>query len=75
MIRARIYSDRRAALNAMQGFEVVLWEGDGLLPDGVCALMPQGRNAFDTFHETAVTHGGPTLDEVVVPLVAIHLQK
>ena len=73
--RARIYSDRHAAQTVAQGFGVVLWEGDGLLPDGVCALMPRGRNAFEPFRETAVTHGGPTLDEVVVPLVAIHLQK
>jgi hypothetical protein len=70
--RARVYSDRHAAANVRQGFpETVLWSQDGLLPDDVWVLMPQGRGAFGTFDETVVTHGGPTLDEVVVPLVTI----
>jgi len=70
--RARIYSDRRAAVSVRQGFsDTVLWSGDGLLPDDVWVLMPQGRRAFATFDETVVTHGGLTLDELVVPLVTI----
>jgi len=70
--RARVYSDRHTAVNVRQGFpETVLWSQDGLLPDDVWVLMPQGRSAFGTFDETVVTHGGPTLDEVVVPLVTI----
>lgn len=73
--RARIYSNRRAAVNAQLGFSAHLWEEDGLLPDGVCALMPQGRAAFDVFNEKVVTHGGLTLDEMVVPLVAITCRK
>ena len=74
--RARIYSDRRAAANVQQGFsKTILWGGDGLLPDDVWVLMPEGRYAFATFNETVVTHGGLTLDEVVVPLVTINLQE
>ncbi len=70
--RARIYSDYHAAVNVQQGFsETILWGQDGLLPDDVWVLMPQERNAFATINETVVTHGGPTLDEVVVPLVTI----
>jgi hypothetical protein len=70
--RARVYSDRHAAVNVRQGFpETVLWSQDGLPPDDVWVLMPQGRSAFGIFDETVVTHGGPTLDEVVVPLVTI----
>jgi len=70
--RARIYRDRHAAVSVQQAFpDTILWSDDGLLPGGVWVLMPQGRNAFTTFNETVVTHGGPTLDEVVVPLVAI----
>jgi len=68
--RARVYDDRLAAARVQQGFtDTVLWESDGLLPDGVCALMPKGRSAFAPFGETAVTHGGLTLEEIVVPLV------
>ena len=70
--RARIYRDRHAAINVQHGFcETVLWSKDGLLPDDAWVLMPVGRNAFATFNEIAVTHGGLTLDEVVVPLVTI----
>jgi len=70
--RARIYSDRHAAANVQQGFSQTLtWSEDGLLPDDLWVLMPRGRNAFATFNEIVVTHGGATLDEVVVPLVTI----
>ncbi len=70
--RARIYSDRHAAANVQPGFsETILWSEDGLLPDDIWVLMPEGRCAFATFNETVVTHGGPTLDEVIVPLVTI----
>ena len=70
--RARIYSDWRAAVNVQQGFsETILWGQDGLLPDDVWVLMPQERNAFASVNETVVAHGGPTLDEMVVPLVTI----
>jgi len=74
--RARLYSDWHAATNVQQGFsQTVLWSKDGLLPNNAWVLMPQGRNAFDTFNETVVTHGGLTLDEVVVPLVTIDLRE
>ncbi len=70
--RARVYSDWRAAEKARGDFpETVLWHDDGLLPDDAWVLMPKGRQAFATFNETSVTHGGLTLDEVVVPLVTI----
>jgi hypothetical protein len=70
--RARIYSDRHAVDTVQEGFaETIRWHRDGLLPDDVWVLMPEGRKAFSTFNEVVVTHGGPTLDEVVVPLVTI----
>jgi len=70
--RARLYDDRRAAQRVQTAFpETILWEKDGLLPDDRVALMPEGRWAFTTNNETVVTHGGLTLDEVVVPLVRI----
>jgi hypothetical protein len=74
--RARIYSDRRAAVNVQQGFsETILWGQDGLLPDNVWVLMPQERSAFVTVKEIAVSHGGPTLDEMVVPLISMTLRE
>ncbi len=74
--RARIYSDYHAAVNVQQGLsETILWSQDGLLPDDVWVLMPQERSAFATFNKTVVTHGGPTLDEIVVPLITITVRK
>ncbi len=75
--RARIYSDRHAVESVQQDFEKTIcwhqhgWHQHGLLPDDVWVLMPEGRKAFAIDNERVVTHGGPTLDEVVVPLVAI----
>lgn len=70
--RVRVYRDKRTAQNAQQGFsKTILWGEDGLLPADTWALMPGGREAFAPFNETVVTHGGPTLDEVVVPLVQV----
>lgn len=69
---ARIYDDRRAAANVRDAFaQTILWIQDSLLPEGVWALMPQGRQAFAPADEIVVTHSGPTLDEVVVPLVTL----
>jgi len=74
--RARIYSDWRAAVNVQQGFpETILWGEDGLLPDDVWVLMPQERNAFAVVNQTFVTHGGPILDEMVVPLITITVRE
>ncbi len=72
--RARIYDNRQAAANVQSAFaQTILWSQDGLLPESAWVLMPQGRQAFALADEIVVTHGGPTLDEVVVPLVTITL--
>ena len=70
--RARLYTDRGAAERVRGAFaETELWERDGLLPEGVCALVPRDRLAFAAYHDTVVTHGGLTLEEVIVPLITI----
>ena len=70
--RARIYADHRAMANVQQGFpETVNWSQDGLLPGDVRVLMPRGRQSFGPYGETIVTHGGPTLEEAIVPLITI----
>jgi hypothetical protein len=74
--RARIYRDRRVAEAIRQSFpETILWAQDGLLPDDTWTLMPSGREAFAPLNEIVVTHGGLTLDEMVVPLVRITRQN
>ena len=70
--RARVYRDCRAAEYAQAQFpQTVLWETRGLLPKDMCVLMPQARLAFAPMGTNIMTHGGLTLDEVVVPLVTI----
>ena len=70
--RARVYDQRAAALQWHDRFpDTVLWEDDGLLPADAHVLMPKDRSAFTQYGETVVTHGGLTLDEVVVPLITI----
>ncbi len=74
--RARVYTDRHAAASVAQDFpRTFSWSQDGLLPGEVSTLMPQGRRAFATLNETVVTHGGLTLDEVIVPLVTITAEQ
>lgn len=70
--RARIYQDRNAALQVQSAFpETILWENDGLNPSDLYTLMPTDRRAFAPYGEVVVTHGGVTLDEVVVPFIRI----
>jgi len=72
--RARTYREAAFAeqlRERLPGVELDVWGQDGLLPDGLWAVMPRGREAFAPRGETTVTHGGVTVDEVVVPFVTI----
>lgn len=70
--RARVYRDRRLAGAIQTAFpSTILWRQDGLLPVDTWALMAPHGQAFAPHNEVVVTHGGATLDEVVVPFVAI----
>jgi len=51
--------------------ETIIWDNDGLLPDQMSALMPEGRNAFAPNGEVVVTHGGVSIDEVIVPFIQV----
>jgi hypothetical protein len=70
--RARVYGTV-AAVAAIQASypDTIVWHNDGLLPADRWVLMPQGRRAFATPGEVVVSHGGLTIDEVIVPLVTI----
>lgn len=70
--RARLYSDYRAAQQVQNAFKnTIVWNNDGILPDPITALMPIEREAFALYGELVVTHGGITMDEVVVPFIQI----
>lgn len=70
--RVRMYGDAAQAANAHAAFaDTVIWHEDGLFPEGSCVLLADGRKAFATFGDRVVTHGGLTIEEVLVPLVYI----
>ena len=74
--RARLYTDRQAALHTQQSFnDTILWDNDGLLPAGLTAVLPAKRQAFVQINEVIITHGGTTLDEVVVPLIELRKKR
>lgn len=74
--RARIYRDRAVAERANGRFpDTDIWADDSLLPSDVFVLLPRARTAFATAGELVVTHGGATLDEMVVPFVTIEDEK
>lgn len=70
--RARLYTDHRAAEYIQSTYgNTILWEEDGLLPRDLVAVLPTGRQAFTEHGEIIVTHGGITIDEMVVPFVEV----
>jgi len=52
-----------------------LWDNDGLLLEQMSALMPAKREAFATSGEIVVTHGGISIDEVIVPFIRIAKER
>lgn len=70
--RARLYADRLAAQRVQTAFpDTILWENDSVNPPQLFGLMPAARQAFAPSGEWVVTHGGLSLDEVVVPWIRI----
>ena len=70
--RVRIYSDRNIARQAQDTFQPsLLWENDGLLPNDLYAILPGERGAFIPKNQPILTHGGASIDEVIVPFIEI----
>ena len=74
-MRARIYRNRSAAITVQTSYpNSILWE-DSLLPPETWVLVPMTKDgrrlAFAPEGEIVVTHGGLTLDEMVVPFIRI----
>lgn len=73
--RALVYRTATLAATVQQNYsETILWSDDGLLPDNVHAVLTEGRVAFAPTDTKVVSHGGMTIDELAVPLVAIAKQ-
>lgn len=70
--RARLYANERFAQNVKESFSSsLLWYDDGILPDDRWVLMAAAGEAYASPGERVVSHGGITLDEVVVPYCEI----
>ncbi len=69
--RVRVFSDLALRARVAARFPgAVEWPPVGL-PDDYLALIAPGRSAFVRPQEHPVSHGGVTLEEVIVPLVRI----
>jgi len=78
--RARLYTNYDAAKAVQDAYpQTILWESQQLLPADNWVLMPETVNdrrlAFATESKQVVTHGGISIDEMIVPLVGVKLAK
>ncbi len=72
--RVRLYAAHDAALveRVQQAFAATLWwQNDGVLPAEVIALVAREQHAFAHQGTLVVSHGGISLEELVVPLITI----
>ncbi len=70
--RARLYPSVETVRSSRERYpDTLVWSNDGLLPNDVHVLMPRGRSAFAQAGAEVVSHGGVTIEEVVVPLITL----
>ncbi len=69
--RVRVFPEERLRQRVQEQFpEAYPWPPFGL-PEDYLPLLAPNRLAFVHLGETIIAHGGPTLDEVIVPFVQI----
>lgn len=70
--RARLYSTSELAQRThAQMPDTIVLENKWLPPKGVHPLIATGRRAFAPVGERIVTHGGLSIEEMVVPLITV----
>lgn len=73
--RARVYADGSLRKRVAQRFPgAIEWFGSGLPPDYLPLLAP-GRTAFVSENERIVSHGGVSIEELIVPFIRIEGEK
>jgi len=71
--RVRVYPEQTLRDKAHQQHPATTTAWDtNLLPDDYYMLFPQGRSAFETKDKLIVSHGGISLDEIMVPWININ---
>jgi len=69
--RVRVYPDHALRSKVKERFsEAIEWPSIGL-PENYLPLLANGRSAFIQEGKRTVTHGGVSIEEVVVPLIQI----
>jgi len=68
--RALLFPNRLLAADFAAGKDLLAYENTNLLGDKV-AVFPAGREMFGKKGETAISHGGIHLEEVIVPFVEV----
>jgi len=68
--RVRLYRDRCLRDLAAERYPSITWPGDGLPPE-VYALLARSGEAFVREGESVISHGGISVEEVLVPFVRV----
>lgn len=68
--RALLYPNRLLAEDFAGGKNVILFQQPAVLGENIL-IVPRGREMFDLQGNSAVTHGGMHLEEVIVPFVEV----
>lgn len=72
--RVRIYNDIMFRDEAASQYKSIKWPNDALSKEHYY-LLAEAREAFVTKNEHIVSHGGITLEEVIVPFIKIDKRK
>ncbi|MGG2093478.1 BREX-3 system phosphatase PglZ [Bacillus sp. S13(2024)] len=68
--RVRIYSDKTLYNHALSKIDGLSW-GNAGLPDSYYVLLSQYKQAFVPKEQEIITHGGISIEEVIVPFVKV----
>ncbi len=68
--RVRVYNTKLLRDKAAEKYSSVKWDGPGL-PEDYYTLYAKAGEAFVAEEEKVVSHGGMSLDEVVVPFIKV----
>lgn len=68
--RVRVYQDQETRARAAEKYAALEWPGDGL-PEGYYVLMAKSGESFTKEQALTVSHGGISIEEVIVPFVHI----
>jgi PglZ domain len=71
MAGKRVRTFRHASVRDHQRAKGLAWDPPGLPPDSIHCLFPSGRDGYFSRGAPRLTHGGLSLDEVLVPLAQV----